>query len=147
MRTDLTIGFAVFVTAGQRGRSTSSANLETVWVSQNNYLNWVREISLELESGATVYIGFPQQRPAVWLQFVGPDVNLFMTQDEFDEVYRLLQTEKPVFFTALDLEGLQVGAVHTNLDVLEGVAPGELDPQPRNIVSLVRRARRLQSAS
>jgi hypothetical protein len=42
----------------------------SVWISQNNVLGWVREISLSLESGATVYIGFPQQRPADWLQFV-----------------------------------------------------------------------------
>ena len=118
-----------------------------VWVSQNNYLTWVREITLKLESGAIVYIGFPPQRPADWLQFVGPDVNLFMTQDEFDQVYHVLQSENPVFFTALNLEGLQVGAVHTNLDVFEGVSPGDLIPQPQSITSLVRRARRLQSSS
>ena len=118
----------------------------SVWISQNDYLSWVREISLILESGATVYIGFPPQRPDDWLQFSGPDVNLFMTQDEFDEVYHLLQTEKPAFFTAVAISNLQVGAVHTNLDAFEGVAPGDLIPQPQNIASLVRRAKRMQSA-
>jgi hypothetical protein len=119
----------------------------SVWVSQNNYLNWVREISLTLESGAGVYIGFPQQRPDDWLQFVGADVNLFMTQDEFDEVYHLLQSENPVFFTALDIDGFQIGAVHTNLNVIEGVAPGDLIPKPQNISSLVRRAIKMKSGA
>jgi len=119
----------------------------SVWVSQNNYLTWFREISLELASGGTAYIGFPQQRPTDWLQLSGSNTNLFMTQDEFAEVYHLLQSEKPVFFTALNVSGQQVGAVHTSLDVLEGVEPGELDPQPQSITSLVRRALRQQAAS
>ena len=75
------------------------------------------------------------------MQFVGPNTNLFMTQDEFADVYHLLQSEKKVYFTALSLEGLQVGAVHTELDLPEGVDLGELIPQPRSIVSLVQRAR------
>jgi hypothetical protein len=112
----------------------------SVWISQNNVLGWVREISLSLESGATVYIGFPQQRPADWLQFVGQNTNLFMTKDEFADVYHLLQSENPVFFTALNVDGLEVGAVHMALDVSDGADPGELDPHPGSIASLVRRA-------
>jgi hypothetical protein len=54
-----------------------------------------------------------------------------MTEDEFDNVYHLLQSEKAAFFTALTLEGLEVGAVHTDLDLSEGVDPGELDPRLR----------------
>jgi len=50
----------------------------SVWISQNNVLGWVREISLSLESGASVYIGFPPQRPDDWLQFVEQNTNLFM---------------------------------------------------------------------
>ena len=112
----------------------------SVWISQNNVLGWVREISLSLESGATVYIGFPQQRPDDWLQFVGQNTNLFMKEDEFKDVYHLLQSENPVFFTALNVDGLEVGAVHTALDLSEGVDPGEVDPHPSSIHSLVRRA-------
>lgn len=115
----------------------------SVWISQNNYLNWLREISLSLESGGTAYIGFPKVRPADWLQFMGGHTTLFMTEDEFDNVYHLMQSEKPVFFTALALEGLEVGAVHTHLDLSEGVDPGELDPRRRSIVSIVRRAKRV----
>ncbi len=118
----------------------------SVWVSQNNYLTWVREITLKLESGTTVYIGFPPQRPADWLQFVDPDINLFMTEDEFDQVYHMLQSEKRVFFTGANIEGLQVGAVYTEPEILEGVAPGESLSPPRNLASLVRRAK-MQSQS
>jgi len=37
----------------------------------------------------------------------------------------LLQTERPVFFTALKLLGLYVGAVHTELDLTAGEPTGE----------------------
>ncbi len=84
-----------------------------VSVDQNNYENWFRQINLRLESGGTAYIGFPKQRPADWLQFFGSATNLFMTQDEFADVYHILQSENPVYFTALNIEGLQVGLVHT----------------------------------
>ena len=113
----------------------------SVWISQNNVLGWVREISLTLESGATVYIGFPQQRPDDWLQFVGQDTNLFMTQDEFKDVYHLLQSEPTVYFTALNVVGLQVGAVHTAPALAEDADSGELDFHP-SIASLVRRAKK-----
>jgi hypothetical protein len=44
-----------------------------------------------------------------------------MTEDEFDNGYHLLQSEKAVFFTALTLEDLEVGAIHTHLNLSEGV--------------------------
>jgi hypothetical protein len=114
----------------------------SVWVSQNNILGWVREIGLVLESGATVYIGFPQQRPADWLQFVGQNTNLFMTEDEFDDVYHVLQTEPTVYFTALNVVGLQVGAVHTAPALSEDADTGETDLHPSSTAALVRRAKR-----
>jgi hypothetical protein len=64
-----------------------------------------------------------------------------MTEDEFADVYHLLQSENPVFFTALNVDGLEVGAVHMALGVSDGSDPGELDPHPGSIASLVRRAR------
>ena len=70
-----------------------------------------------------------------------------MTQDEFEDVYRMIQTEKPVFFTALSLEGLAVGAVHTDLDLSEGQSPGELDRRPRDLMELIRHIRRQQAAA
>jgi hypothetical protein len=100
----------------------------TSWVAQTSYLDYTRVITLKLESGTTVYIGFPQDRPADWLQFPAPGaVNLYMTADQYDDVYHILQTEDPAFCTAIDgsVLGLQVGAVHTQLDLSIGEPTGE----------------------
>jgi hypothetical protein len=48
-----------------------------------------------------------------------------MTAADYDDVYHLLQTEDPVFCTALNIFGLQVGAVHTELDLSRGEPTGE----------------------
>ena len=118
----------------------------SVSVMQNNYLTYFRVIRLSLESGGTAFIAFPKDRPNDWLQFTGADTNLFMTQDEFADVYHLLQSESPVFFTALDLLGFQVGAVHTELDLSAGETPGEGDQDPQSLEALIRRAKRQGSA-
>lgn len=119
----------------------------SVWVAQNNYFDYYRVIRLSLEAGDSAYIAFPKVRPADWLQFEPGATNLYMTQDEFEDVYRMIQTEKPVFFTALSLEGLAVGAVHTDLDLSEGQSPGELDRRPRDLMELIRHIRRQQAAA
>ena len=99
----------------------------SVWVAQTNYLNYTRVIRLKLESGTTVYIGFPLVRPTDWLQFPPGAINIFMTADEYDDVYHILQTEDPAFCTAVDTEviGFKIGAVHTQLDLSIGEPTGE----------------------
>src|SRR6266567_5880915 len=60
----------------------------TSWVAQTSYLDYTRVITMRLESGTTVYIGFPQDRPADWLQFPLPGaVILYMTADQYDDVH------------------------------------------------------------
>ena len=113
----------------------------SVHVSQNNFTNYFRSIRLSLESGGTAFIAFPKVRPNDWLQLNGASTNLFMTEDQFDDVYHVLQTESPVFFTALNLFGLQVGAVHTELDLGVGEPPGEGVEDAQSLESLVRRAK------
>lgn len=124
----------------------------SVWVGQTSFLGYDRVIRLLLDDGSTAYIGFPQTRPADWLQFTPAGTNLFLTQDEFDGVYHLLQSEEPVFFTAIDLLGLQVGAVHTELDLTQGERPGDEedddeDELPQSIEALIRLARRQGDAA
>jgi hypothetical protein len=119
----------------------------SVWVAQNDYFDYYRVIQLSLAEGDTAYIAFPKVRPADWLQFEPGATTLYMTQDEFGDVYRMIQTEKPVFFTALNFEGLAVGAVHTDLDLSHGRSPGELDRRPRNLMELVRHIGRQQPAA
>lgn len=113
----------------------------SVHISQNNFVNYFRSIRLSLESGGTAFIAFPKVRPANWLQLNGASTNLFMTEDQFDDVYRVLQTESPVFFTALNLFGLQIGAVHTELDLSVGEPPGEGETDVQSLEALVRRAK------
>jgi hypothetical protein len=71
-----------------------------------------------------------------------------MPASEFDDVYHLLQTESPVFFTAIDLFGIEVGAVHTELDLDEGEPTGEGDEDhTQSLVALIRKAKREASAA
>jgi hypothetical protein len=113
-----------------------------VYISQNNYVDYTRSIRLSLESGGTAFIAFPAVRPANWLQLNGNSTVLYMTLDEFSDVYHLLQSEAPVFFTALNLLGLEVGAVHTELDLAEGEPPGEgEEDHTQSLAALIRRAR------
>ena len=80
--------------------------------------------------------------PYDWLQFNGSSINLYMTADQFTDVYHLLQSEAPVFVTALDLFGFEVGAVHTELNLDEGEPPGEGDEDhTQNLAALIRRAK------
>jgi len=108
-------------------------------VIQTNYLSYTRLITMKLESGTTVFIGFPEVRPTDWLQFAPSAITISMTADEYDDVYHILQTEKPVFCTALDLFGLQVGAVHTELDLSIGEPTGE-GYQDQSLEALIVRA-------
>jgi hypothetical protein len=68
-----------------------------------------------------------------------------MTEDEFADTYHLVQSESPVFFTALNLFGLKVGAVHTEVDLSAGETPGEGDRDPQSFEALLRRAKRQES--
>ncbi len=120
----------------------------TVHISQNSYLPYFRSIRLRLESGGTAFLAFPKERPADWLQFKGGGLtNVFMTADQFDSVYHVLQTESPVFFTALNLLGLQIGAVHTELDLAAGEPPGEGETDPQSLEALILLAQRQEGAS
>lgn len=118
-----------------------------VYVSQNNYVDYTRSIRLSLESGGTAFIAFPEVRPDDWLQFDASSTTLYMTADEFDQVYHLLQTESPVFFTALYFFGLEVGAVHTELDLSQGEPTGEgEEDHTQSLAALIRRAQRAEPA-
>jgi len=119
----------------------------SVYVAHNDFVDFQREIGLRLESGATATLVFPQVPPSDWLQFSGANTTLYMAQDEFADVYHLLQTENPVFFTALNLWGIRVGAVHTELDLSAGEVPGQDQERvPRTIREMIRRAGRESAA-
>ena len=113
-----------------------------VRVDQSNLTEATREVQLKLEFGSTVSIFFAPVRPSVWLSFPAPRViEIWMTEDQFADVHRVLQTEDPVFCTAIDLFGLQVGAVHTELDLSLGEPTGE-GYRDGSIEALIVRAQR-----
>ena len=108
-----------------------------------------RQIRLSLESGGTAWIGFPKEPPTDWLQIGGVEspmlTTLYMPEDEFAGVYHLIQSESPVFFTALKLLGMATGSVHTELDLSAGETPGEGEEDPQSLEALIRHAKRQES--
>ncbi len=78
------------------------------------------------------------------MQIAGSVTTLYITEDEFRDVYHLVQSESPVFFTALKLLGFEVGAVHTELDLSAGETPREGE-DPQSLEALIRRAKRQES--
>lgn len=116
----------------------------TVRIDQNSYQPYFRSIKLALESGHTASIFFGQERPETFLEFTSTGTNLYMTTDQFTDVYHMIQTESPVFFTAIDFEGIQTGAVHTELDLRQGEWPGEGETDPSTFEGLVLRVRGLE---
>lgn len=118
----------------------------SVAVGENDLGN-TRIIRLKLETGGMGFIDFTEVLPADWLQFVPPPpvpaTNLWMTADKFDEVYHLLQSEAPVFFTAINLAFVgRVGMVHTELDLSVGEPPGEGDEDADSLEAMIRLARK-----
>jgi len=118
----------------------------SVYVAHSDFVDFQRSIDLRLESGGTAFIHFPQNPPSDWLQFNGLCTTLYMAEDEFADVYHLLQTENPVFFTALNLFGIRVGAVHMQLDLTECEGSEHSDERvPQDLRELIRRAKRQEA--
>lgn len=113
----------------------------SVSVLRANLHPGTRQMRLTLELGSTASITFTTNLPANVVTFSGPNTSAFMPPDQFADAYRVLQTESPVFFTALDLFGIQVASVHTELDLALGETPGEGGLDPDSLEALVVRAR------
>jgi hypothetical protein len=105
----------------------------SVAVLHNNVLDESRQLRLSLESGGTATITFVDSLPSTWLQ----------CSEQFADAYHLLQSEAPTFFTALDIFGIKVGSVHTELDLSSGEPPGEGEQDAQSLPGLVRQARQL----
>lgn len=116
----------------------------SVYIAHNDFVNFQRVIDLKLVSGETATIAFPANPPNDWLQLNGSHTTLYMAQNEFEGVVRLLKQESPliqIFFTALNLVGIRVGAVHTELDLRQSASPAHADRDgPQTLQEFVRRA-------
>jgi hypothetical protein len=80
---------------------------------------------VELEFGSRVDFRFTDALPADWLRIDQTSVAVYLASDRFKDVYHLLQTENPAFCTVGNFFGLQIGSVHTELDLARGEPTGE----------------------
>lgn len=71
-------------------------------VFESSSLDYDRSIRLELEDGDTVAVRFPPSAPSDFVSIGSSFHQVRMEAHKFDEVYHLLQTEKPVYFTAYE---------------------------------------------
>ncbi|MEM9565653.1 MAG: hypothetical protein AAGA93_23730 [Actinomycetota bacterium] len=93
-------------------RSKEGTTMPFVWnkevsnyeidVFESSTLNHDRSVRLELADGDTVVVQFPGAAPADYVNIGNTFHTVQMDAHKFDEVYHLLQTEKPVFFTAFE---------------------------------------------
>ena len=71
-------------------------------VFESSTLSYDRSIRLDLADGDTVAISFPSVAPADFVNIGGAFHQIQMDAHKFDEIYHILQTENPVFFTAYE---------------------------------------------
>jgi|1186.fasta_scaffold572735_2 hypothetical protein len=93
---------------------------------RNDIVAYRRIIRLTTETGHRAFLAFPVQPPAEWLTVSGPTSNVFLEADEFDRVYHLLQSEAPVFYTAMSLLGIRAFNL-TTTDELPGEGSADDD--------------------
>lgn len=76
-------------------------------VFESSTLTYNRAIRLNLKAGAdpahTVALRFPSSVPDDWVSIGTSFSQIHMHSSRFEAVYHLLQTEKPIFFTAYEV--------------------------------------------
>jgi hypothetical protein len=108
----------------------------TVAVLRNDIVDFRRIVRLTTESGHKAFIGFPDQPPADWLQVSGATSTALLPSADFDAMFALLQSESPLFFTAINLFGIRALNLSSGLE-----APGEGPADPDALAQLMARAR------
>lgn len=95
----------------------------TVATLRNDLVTYRYKITLELASSATADLLFPDSPPAQYLYFSGGHAVAYLPASQFKDTYHLLQTESPVYFTALNLFGIRAVTLSTGKESLgEGLA-------------------------
>jgi hypothetical protein len=101
----------------------------TVAFVRNDVVQTRHTIRLSLESGGGAELRFDTTPPATYLAFNGNQTTVWLDLDEYQGVYHLLQTESPLFFTALNLFGLQAVNLSSTPEPLgEGFSDADLTP-------------------
>lgn len=71
-------------------------------VFQASTLTYDRQLTLSLQNGHTAVVRFPATPPTDYVSVGGTFHQVQVAAHRFDELYHLLQTEKPVFFSAYE---------------------------------------------
>ncbi len=71
-------------------------------IFESSTLGHDRSIRLELDDGDTVSVRFPPSAPVDNVSIGANFHSVQVDAHKFDEIYHLLQTEKPIFFTAYE---------------------------------------------
>jgi hypothetical protein len=74
----------------------------TVSVFKSSAINSTRSMILTLENGNTVQLRFTGVQPADWISFGGNFAFAELPVQLFGDMYHLLQTEEPVWFTVTE---------------------------------------------
>lgn len=75
----------------------------TVDVFRAPTLNYDRSVRLDLADGDTVSMRFPASPATDYVSIGASFHQVELPQHQFDEIVHMLQTEKPVYFTAYEL--------------------------------------------
>jgi hypothetical protein len=99
----------------------------TVAFLRNDVVPTRHTVRLSLESGAGAELRFEPSPPADYLTFNGNQTTVVLDSAEYAGVYHLLQTETPLFFTALSLFGLRAVNLSSTPEPLgEGFSDADL---------------------
>ena len=95
----------------------------TVATFRNDVVSYHYKITIELASGGTADLLFPDTPPAQYLTFSNGHATVYLPASQFADTYHLLQTESPVYFTALSLFGIRAVSLSTGQEPLgEGLS-------------------------
>jgi hypothetical protein len=96
----------------------------TVDVFDSSSLSYDRSLRLDLANGNRVAVQFPPAAPSDNISIGTSFHTVQMDRHAFDEIYHLLQTEKPVRFTAYEYDSLRFVGFSTDT---ESVGEGLVD--------------------
>ena len=108
----------------------------TIAELKNDVVYYQQVVNLTTDAGGHVVIAFPDNPPAEWLTFNRATTTVYLESAEFDRVHHLLQTEAPLYFSALNLFGLRAFNLYTGTE-----QPGEGPADDDALVQLMARIR------
>ena len=109
---------------------------------KNDIVHFFFVVRLTTETGHQAFIAFLAQPPAEFLTLAGNTSNVFLSLAEFDRIHRTLQTESPVFYTAINFIGLRAVSITTGVE-----APGEGPADDEALVQFMAQVRQHEASA